>query len=291
MSRRKLPGFAFLILSGIAFVIMSALVKTAAGEAPLSQVLFCRNAIAALVYAGLFASCRKDVLRLLLSRKAVARSVFGHLSFGIYALCLAAMALSDVVALFYTAPVWTVLIAWVVSNRHPPAVVQIALALGLIGMTLMVRPTMNTSPALIILALSGAFLAGLATFSIRVLVEDETPERAAFAFMSWGTILLLPLALRDWSSVSITSGFGLFAIGLLAAAAQLTLTLAYRRITAMRGAVFDFLRLPLSVLFGIIVFGEQHGLTTWIGVGLILSGSVLSLSSHLQPSRNRHQSD
>ena len=62
----------------------------------------------------------------------------------------------------------------------------------------------------------------------------------------------------------------LLGIGIVATIAQLTMTWAYKHVSATEGSLMAFLTPVLNVILGVVVFGEKMHLTTVAGSALVL---------------------
>jgi drug/metabolite transporter (DMT)-like permease len=130
----------------------------------------------------------------------------------------------------------------------------------------------------ILVGLVGAALGSLAMTMVRRLSVAETPERIALSFMLWSSAIGLPLAIPQWVWPTPDQWLLLFLIGILATMAQVALTRGYALASLARGAPFDFIRLPASLIIGLVFFAEYPTLLMWCGVGLILIGSAITMA-------------
>ncbi|WP_027532943.1 DMT family transporter [Bradyrhizobium sp. WSM3983] len=273
-SERK--GILYLIASSGSFVAVSALIKYVVPEIPALEVAFLRSLVALPFFIGAFRNGGFAVRDILLSRMHFFRAAFGYLSFLCYVLCLSELPLSEAVALSYTTPIWSFLLAVMVLKETVSKGLGAALLLGLAGMWLVVQPTFGVAGPWLAVGLVGAGMGSLAIMVVRQLSSGESPERASFGFMIWSTLIGLPLATWNWVWPRPSTVAFLAVIGFLTALAQICLTRGYALARLARGATFDFVRLPASIVVGLYWFNEQPTRSAWLGVALIIFGSAFS---------------
>ncbi|WGS11652.1 DMT family transporter [Bradyrhizobium sp. ISRA443] len=286
MADSELKGIGYLVASSASFVALSSLIKMLAPEIPAAEIIFLRSLAALPFFSGTFIKGGSfGVLDILLSKRHFFRAIFGYLSFLCYVLCLGHLPLSDAVALSYTAPVWAFLLATVVLKEMVSLGLVATLLLGLTGTWFVVQPDLAAPDPWQAVGLAGAGMGGLAIMVVRQLSSGESPERASFGFMIWTTLIGLPLALRDWVWPRPSTLALLAVVGFLAAFVQICLTRGYALARLARGAIFDFVRLPASMVAGLLWFNEQPARSAWFGVALIIFGSAFA-AAHGSVRRN-----
>jgi drug/metabolite transporter (DMT)-like permease len=102
-----------------------------------------------------------------------------------------------------------------------------------------------------------------------------------------GELLSLPFALADWRWPSPGDLIPLFLIGLLSAANQLLFIKGMAVGEAAVLAPVDYARLVLSVVAGLLVFGEWPDAFTWIGAGVIVVSTLYITIREIQSKRAR----
>ena len=112
------------------------------------------------------------------------------------------------------------------------------------------------------------------SFLIAKKLTETESSTSIVAFLSIiVTLVLLPPALLSWRTPTWSELGLLFAVASLATAGHFTLTQAFKcaEITVTQPA--QFLQLIWATLLGLLVFGEQPVLWTWVG-GAIIVASV-----------------
>jgi drug/metabolite transporter (DMT)-like permease len=185
--------------------------------------------------------------------------------------------LAQVISIEFTMPIWTAVLAVAFLGEQMGGWKTTAVALGLIGVVIIVRPFGG--------AVSGGQLIALAAsmgYAISViLVKSLTRTDRVTVIMFWMVVLqsllgLVPaLAVWQWPSAA-TWGLVLV-IGFCGTYSHYCLTQALLHADATVVVPMDFLRVPLAALTGWLVYAERIDLLTAAGAALILVGNLLNL--------------
>lgn len=281
-------GALFMLASGTVFTLGFAGLKYVADELPAAVMVLFRHVFGALCFAPLF--CRRGFAPFATRRLASHgwRTAVGLVSFSTFTLCLAYMPLGDVVALSFTAPLWSALLA-ILWFGEPARPARIAATLaGFLGVLLIARPSSAAFEPISLVALASGLFSALAMVMVKQLSRTESPDSAAFYFLAIGAVYTLPWALWTWRTPSIAQFAILFAVGAASFVGQLCLNRAYRLGTFSKVAPMDFLRLPVSIAVGIAAFAEWPDLWSVLGmavIGLASLAIVRSRAPSVQPER------
>ena len=185
--------------------------------------------------------------------------------------------IAQVVALEFTMPVWTAILAAIFLGERITAWKTTAIALGIVGVVIIVRPaTGEVNPGqLIALAAAVGFGVSMA------LVKSLTRTESAFAVIFWmilvqGVAGLLP-TLYVWTWPSAYVWFWVVVIGIVGTVSHYCLASAMRYADATIVVPMDFLRVPLTATVGWLLYAERLDAYTVIGAVLILTGNLLNL--------------
>ncbi len=190
---------------------------------------------------------------------------------------IALMPLAEVFAIEFTIPIWTALLAAMFLGERLTRPRVIALAFGLAGVLLVLRPGLSIVQPAALAALGGAFAYAASHLMTKRLAATEAP----LAILFYMTVVQLPLglagALPQWQPATADQAPWLALVGVTALTAHYCLTRALK--LAEVGAVLpiDFLRLPLVALIGWAFYGEAVGLMAVAGALLIVAGNVINL--------------
>ncbi len=199
--------------------------------------------------------------------------------------------LANVLAINYTAPLFATIGAVLFLGERVRWVRGSALALGFLGMLLVLRPgSAEMTPGLwaaVISAITTAF----SYLAIKALTGQDDPRAVAV----WSFILTTPvsflLALPFWTWPSDRLWPILFGLGACAAAGQLALSKAFSLAEAGAVLPFDFVRFGLITLAGILLFGERYDLLTIVGGAVILASTIILALREQRLARERARRD
>lgn len=185
--------------------------------------------------------------------------------------------LAQVVAIEFTMPLWIILLAAAFLGERITRWKVLAVALGLLGVGLIVRPgTSGLSPGQLV-ALGAAV-----GFAVSVtMVKSLTRTDAAVAIMFWMLVVqsllgLIP-ALWVWRWPSAAGWGWVLVVAFCGTFSHYCMARAMRHADATVVMPMDYLRVPLTALAGWLVYAERMDLLTLAGTVLILSGNLLNL--------------
>jgi drug/metabolite transporter (DMT)-like permease len=275
----SLPGpyravFWFLC-AATSFILMMAVARLLAGEVHLLVMIFWRALFGVmfmlpwLMRRGISAMRSQKVgyhgLRTLIN--------YGGLVCTFYAVTM--LPLADITAISFIRPIIATLLAIAILGEASYGRRWIAIAVGLCGATIIIRPgleTLNPGVFLVLgMVLAGSFIAILA----RYLVQHDQPDTLAMYMVSFLTVLSLGPALVIWTTPSWEQFQYLLVIGLLGTCSQRALARAFQAADASVVVSFDYLRLPIAAVVGFAFFAEVPDMWVWAGAAVICVSSIL----------------
>jgi len=304
------PGTAIALKTGAVFLfmVMAALIKAASDAVPPGQAVFFRS---------LFAM---PVIVLWLWQQGhlhdgfKANNILGHVWRGLIGTSamvltfggLALLPLPEVTAIGYATPIFTVLFAALLLGERVRLIRLSAVALGLVGVMIVIAPRLSVNQsysdaasigALMILA--AAILRALVQIHVRRLVQTDSTSAIVFYFSLTATLVSLlslplgwavPLPALAWTS----PGAGILALiicaGLIGGIAQIMVTSSYRFGTASMLAPFDYSSMIFAMLIGWFAFGEAPTAAILTGAALVIAGGVLIIWRERQLGLDRSKS-
>jgi len=185
--------------------------------------------------------------------------------------------LAQVVAIEFTMPIWIILLAAAFLGERITRWKVLAVALGLLGVGLIVRPSAaGLSPGQLVA------LAAAVGFAVSVtMVKSLTRTDSAVAIIFWMLVVqsllgLLP-ALWVWRWPSPTAWAWVLLVAFCGTFSHYCMARAMRHAEATVVMPMDFLRVPLTALAGWLIYSERLDLFTVAGTVLILGGNLLNL--------------
>jgi drug/metabolite transporter (DMT)-like permease len=178
---------------------------------------------------------------------------------------IALISLTEVFAIEFTVPIWTAILAAVFLGERMSKLRMLAVALGFIGILVMLRPGTGSMNLAVLVVLGGAVCFAIAYIFMKQLTVTES----AVAIPFYMTVIQLPLALVPalthwvWPSMHLWPHVVILAVA--AVSGHYSLARAFRLADATLVVPMDFLRLPLIAVVGYVWYGEA--LTIWVGIG------------------------
>jgi drug/metabolite transporter (DMT)-like permease len=207
----------------------------------------------------------------------VARNLMHYASQLGWFFALTLIPIGQVVAIEFTMPIWTAILAASLLGERMTASKAAAILLGIIGVVIIVRPaTGEINPGqLIALATAVGFGVSMA------LVKSLTRTESALSVIFWMTVIqaaagLLP-TLYLWTWPSAAAWGWTVVIAICGTFSHYCLASAMRHADATVVAPMDFLRVPLTATAGWLIYAERLDVFTVLGAALILTGNLLNL--------------
>ncbi len=213
-----------------------------------------------------------------------------------YFLGLAALPLADAVATAFVAPLIVTAMSVVVLGEKVGPRRWAAVAVGLIGVLVMLRPGSGAvRPAALLVLVSACCYA-----STHMMTRRMKDTESAFAlnfyvqigFLTLSCLMGLALGdgrfagspnpswaflLRAWHWPAPGDWVWFLAVGLSVAVGGLLVSQAYRLAEAALIAPFEYAAMPMAIFWGVVIFGRWPDLTAWVGIALICGAGLYTL--------------
>jgi drug/metabolite transporter (DMT)-like permease len=185
--------------------------------------------------------------------------------------------LAQVVAIEFTMPIWTVLLAAAFLGERITRFKLLAVAAGLLGVALIVRPASSgLSPGQLVALAAAVGFAVSVTLTKSLAGSDGTVAIIFWMLTVQSLLGLLPvLAVWRWPSATAWAWVGVVAV--CGTFSHYCMARALRHADATVVVPMDFLRVPLTALAGWLIYSERVDLLTVLGTVLILAGNLLNL--------------
>ncbi len=191
--------------------------------------------------------------------------------------------LAVVFALEFTTPAWVTLLAVLILRERLTASRVAAVALGFLGVLVVLRPGVAALQPASLVVLGAAVMFALTAVATKALTRTES----VLSILFWMNLIQLPLNLaagRIFPAVPVHAfegrhGLALAVLCIAGLTSHWCLTSAYRRGDAILVMPLDFLRIPLIALLGWRLYGEILDPWLFLGAGLIVGGIVWNLAS------------
>ncbi|WP_439392211.1 DMT family transporter [Bradyrhizobium sp. PMVTL-01] len=225
------------------------------------------------------------VLRTSRLQHHVARNLVHYVAQLGWFFALTLIPIGQVVAIEFTMPIWTAILAASFLSEHMTPWKIAAIVLGLVGVIVIVRPaTGEINPGQLI-ALGAAMGFGVSM----ALVKSLTRTESALSILFWMLVVqsvagFVPtLLVWTWPSAYAWAWVGVIAV--CGTFSHYCLASAMRYADATIVVPMDFLRVPLTATAGWLLYSERLDAWTVLGAALILCGNLLNLKPAPVPAR------
>ena len=221
----------------------------------------------------------------------ISRGVFGGTAVLLYFTSIEKIGVGITTLLNYTSPVWSMFFAWFFLRERPRGHAFVALGMTLAGVVLLASGQAHgwRLGGWELLATLSAVLSGMAITSIRATRResaDGTPSENSWtvfaSFTTVGLFATLPSVLPPfgaWVAPSAREWGLLVLCGLLSVAAQILMTSALGRLTAVALGILQQATVVLAMAGGMVFFAEKLSLRGAAGSLLTMAGVLWSVIS------------
>ena len=274
----RVRGIVAMLAAVAVFSVMDALIKLLSEHYPPFQVAFLRGA-ASLPFTLLPVVARRRFARLrwVNGKLHVLRGVLSIAMLAGFVQAVHSSSLAATYSIFMFAPL---LVAALSAPLLGEAVIRaqwVAIAVGLGGVLLMVRPGSSDFAATGALWAVVAMLTySLSVVALRLLSRTDTTESMVFWFPAMLALGAGVISLPGWVSLRFADVSFIVALGVVAAIAQQLITIAFRSAPAAVVAPFEYTALVWGVCLDITIWGVWPDAVTLAG-GAIVIGAGLFL--------------
>lgn len=282
-----------ILFSVLALSLGDALIKLTSSSFALWQIFFLRSLIAIPVLLILHRLSGKGAsLRPIRGVWTILRSLLLVVMWVIYYTALPHLQLPVAAAAFYTLPFFITLFSALLLGDKISRVGWIAVAIGFVGILLILQPSASDFSVYALLPLISAMLYALAMILTRSKCQGEHPMTLAVglnvSFVVVGGVMSLLVSLSpnatdggfflsQWSPMS---GLAWLAMTILATSiliGSLGAAIAYQKGPPAIVGIFDFAYVGFAVIWGVVIIGEVPSMGAFAGIALITMAGALSV--------------
>jgi drug/metabolite transporter (DMT)-like permease len=296
-TRNNIIGILCLLAGSFVFSLQDSAIKAISGNNAVTLAICMRAMIAIPLLAAITAW--NGGLGQILDPKWPRLSIRGAImlvSYTSYFMAFPALPLAQAVALYFTVPLFVTLLAVPILHEKVSPVSIIAVALGLVGVFVILQPGTNLFNWASLLSLVAGFSYALAQVMARK--YGSATSASVMSFYQNTVYLILAAALaamitllgiqppghpsldflfRAWAWPSAHDAWLMAACGVIAAVGSTLLTNAYRVGKASVVTPFEYAGMIWASSFGFLFFGEVPRLTTLAGMVMIALAGLLAL--------------
>lgn len=279
------------VLAVFCFSINDSSIKFLSGEYALHQIVLIRSALGMIVLLAIFVPLSGTFTILKTKRLGFhllrgLSVVFANLTFF---LGISVLPLAEGTAIFFISPMLITVFSVIFLKEKVGPHRWGAVVLGLIGVLIILRPGTSAFKLAALLPIASAI--GYASLHMMTRHIGKTESALTMSFYIQFTFIIictgfgivagdgrfaghdsvpLEFLLRAWAPLA-QEDWGVFLlIGVASAFGGFLISQAYRIAEAGMVAPFEYAAMPLSIFWGFMIFNVVPGMTTLLGMGLIL---------------------
>ena len=272
-------GVLLMLLASASFATMSALIKAVGPGIPPAELVLLRCTLS-LPLLWLILRLRRRPLWVRAKALLAARTLFGTAAMLGFFYALTHMPLAECIFLGRSQPLILALLAPLVVRESAPRSAWAAIAAGLAGVALILRPAMAWEAAAWV-ALASAASSAVAHLLVRRLNATDPPLVIVFDFMLLTAGITALWVLPRWVPPTPRQWFLAAGVSLFATVGQFLMTLAYQKDRAPVVAAASYTSVLLSVIYGWVFWDEVPPAMAWLGGALVVAGGLLLLRARL----------
>jgi len=270
-------GIVWMMVTGLCFVAVTALVKYLDNAVPAAQAAFLRYVLGLVFLIPAWGVLRRTHLSKRQWGLFGARGLVHALAVICWFFAMTRIPIAEVTAMNYLAPVYVTLGAALFLGETLAFRRIMAIAVALLGAAIILRPgfrEVNIGH----LAMLGTALMFAGSYLIAKVTASEVPPAMVVAMLSITVTLgLAPFALAVWVTPSLWALVVLFGVACFATLGHYTMTLAFSCAPLTVTQLVTFIQLVWAVALGALMFGEAVDFWVVLG-GVVIFGSVVFLT-------------
>jgi drug/metabolite transporter (DMT)-like permease len=271
---KNLQAIFWMVVTTLLFAIVTGIVRYIGSDIPAPVAAFIRYIISTLFFIPLI------VKMFILERKRSNKRVYWSrgLAHGIgvilWFFAMARIPVSEVTAIGYITPIFVSVAAFVFLKENFSISIIGALAICMIGMIIIIRPT-TSGIAIGQLSMIVATLFFAASYILaKKLSSTESTLEILVALNFIVTLTLAPFAIAFWVTPSLQEVLFLGVVALFATAGHFTMTMALKLAPITITQPISYVQIVWASGIGFIFFGETVTLLFSIGASLIILSSL-----------------
>lgn len=270
----------WLMLAAVAmFALMDTGLKLLSAHYPPFQVAALRglSSLPLVLVWGLWTVGWRPLVRVRWSLHLL-RGVLGIAMMASFVYALKHLPLSTAYSIFFVAPLLITALSVPFLGEQVGPRRWTAIAIGLMGVLIVLRPSgagMLSLPGLAVLLAAAAY--AVSAITVRVLVRTDTNQ----AMVVWLLLLMAlgagALAWPDWRALRMEDVWIVAAIGVVGTLGQYAITEAFRLGEASLIAPLEYSALVWGVALDLALWGVLPDAVTWLGAGIIIASGLYLL--------------
>ncbi len=267
-------GIAWMLLTGIMFVCVTAIVRHLGSDMPAIEAAFIRYAIGLAMVSPVLIRMMRQPPKPGHMKIYAARGLVHGIAVMLWFYAMARVPIAEVTAIGYTAPIFVTIGAAMFLGERLQARRIAAVIIGLVGTCIILRPGFQEIGLGQLAQFAAAPLFAASFIFAKLLTAKEDPAVIVGMLSVGCTITLLPGAIAQWRTPTGEEVFWLTMTAAFATAGHYTLTQAFKAAPITVTQPISFLQLVWASLVGIMLFAEPVDPFVILGGGIIVAAAT-----------------
>lgn len=274
----NLRAAGLIVVAVSLFAFSDAVIKLLTTTYPPGQILFCRGVFACLFLMGWMVLRHRRPIRLPWRDRACwLRSLCEFAASWCYFHALQQLPLAEATAVLFVFPLALTALAALVLKEQVGAYRWSAVAAGLLGVLVILRPGTSAFHAGAFWALGAALAIALRDLTTRYVRPSVGTESVALMTTGFSTLLALASAPFGWVVPDAMGLLGLATTAALVSVAFVTIVAGTRMGDVSFTAPFRYVTVPLSFLLGFAIWGQVPDAFVLVGTCIVVLAGLMIL--------------
>ncbi|RYZ05876.1 MAG: DMT family transporter [Myxococcales bacterium] len=274
----NLPRAAlFMVGAALLFALMSVMVKLLSHSLPNAVVVLLRSGLSLVVLLPVVARRGRAELRTRRLKEHLIRGAVGMGGMYCFFFTISQLGLAEAMLLNYSLPLFIPLVERAWLGEPTPRGVWKPLALGMLGLLLILKPGMALFRPAALVGVVGALFAATAQVGVRRLTLSESVTKIVFYFSISSTLIALGPAALVWVTPSVAAVPLIIAMVAAGTLAQLMMTRAYQLAPAAQVGPFIYGSVAFAACFDWLIFEHRPDALGAAGTAIVVVAGVLAL--------------
>ena len=293
----NIQGIIWIIVAMFIFSFQNIAIKSLSSGYPVLQIVILRSLVALPATIILFQmEGNRGLPSTQQKRLEYLRGFFLFISYTTYFMGLAALPLAEAASIRFSAPLTITALSVLMLGENVGPRRWVALIVGFCGVLFIVRPgTSSFNMGSVYVFIATVFYALSLMLTRRLKEYDSSATMAYYSTLVYllSAFVLAPLAIvvgempdahpsisflfKAWSYPSLFDLSIMLGLGVVWATGMFLVAKAYSMALASVAAPFEYVTLPINVMWGYVIWSEIPTIATWIGAGLTLGSGLYIL--------------
>jgi drug/metabolite transporter (DMT)-like permease len=271
--QNPLLGVFWMLVTGVLFVGVTAVVKYVGDGLPAAEAAFLRYLLGLVFLIPMIPAMRAATLTPRIYKVFAFRGVVHSVGVTLWFYAMTRISIAEVTSMNYLNPIYVTVAAAIFLGEKLAFWRILAVLAAFIGAMIILRPGFRELNSGHIAMLFAAVLFAGSYLSAKVMADEVSPSVVVFMLSVTVTIGLAPMAFAVWVPPTWAQIGWMFVLAALATGGHYTMTLAFACAPLTVTQPVYFLQLVWAVLLGWLVFDEAVDFYVILG-GIVIVGAV-----------------